>query len=264
MSDYAPRLLEIDQQMRELGRPPPPAADWLRSGAVGNLPQRTAAWKAALAEWERLNADAAVEWLRLREAYKTEEEILDSRRFSDDEWKYENMRRLGFPERAMDAIRRPLAARQSHKAATEWAGGGLWSCVLSGGPGCGKTTSATWAAHQLYMRLNQRPKFLRCAAMVDAPAFGAEAELLKFRCKEAGVLVLDDIGSGAREKDAKLWLGWLDDVLDARWAAKRRTIITTNMASGVLATWLGLRLADRLNEGMIHASTDKSMRGATP
>lgn len=260
--NYHPKLLEIDDKMRALGRPSPPVGDWLAGGAKGNFAAKTADWKARLRAWEAASPDAAVEWLRLRELYKTEEEILDSGRFSEDAWKYENMRRLGFPELALDSIRRDLQDKKSLTAAREWAIGGDWSLVLCGGTGCGKTTAATWAAHQLYMRLNQRPKFLRCASMVDAPAFNAEAELLKYRCKEAGVLVLDDIGSGAREKDAKLWLGWLDDVLDARHSARRKTIITTNMPEGVLAEWIGRRLADRLNEGIIHTSTDKSMRGA--
>lgn len=258
---YDPRLVEIDDRMRALGRPAPPVVDWLASGAKGDFVARTAAWKARVASWEASKPEAAVEWLQLRETYRAEEEVLDSRRFGDDEWKYENMRRLGCPQSALDAIRRPLDEKQSLRAAREWAIGGTWALVLCGPPGCGKTTAAAWAAHQLYMRLNQRPKWLRCAAMVDAPAFNAEAELLKYRCKEAGVLILDDIGAGAREKDAKVWMGWLDDVLDHRWGNKRKTIITSNMGTGALASWLGVRLADRLNEGVIHGSTDKSMRG---
>ena len=104
---------------------------------------------------------------------------------------------------------------------------------------------------------NYRPKWVRCVQLVDSALFGVAAELHKYRCRNAGVLVLDDIGAGAREKDSKAWMGWLDDVLDARWSQQRKTIITSNLPTGKLSAWLGPRLSERLNEGVIFETTEK-------
>lgn len=258
---YDAKLLEIDEQMRALERPQPPVVRWLAEGQKGDLNARTAAWKRELAAWEQANPEGAVEWLRLRELYLAEEETLEARKWSADENRYRLLAKLGAPQVCIDVIRREFEDKPAMKSANAWARSGEWSLVMCGGVGNGKTTAATWACHQ-FMSRGYRAHWVRCSAMVDASLFGAEAELTRFRCREAGVLVLDDIGAGAREQGAKAWLGWLDDVLDARWANRRKTIITTNMPAGALASWLGMRLADRLNEGVIFSDTSKSMRGS--
>jgi hypothetical protein len=257
---YPDKLIELDEQMLALERPLPPVTTWLSGGLKGDIRARHAEWLKAIDAWEQADPDRAVRWYELRESYRAEDEILERRKWSEDAWRYEQLRRTGCPDGHVVAIQKRLEERSCLKAARDWATDGMqWSLILSGGPGCGKTTAAAWAAHQMSMR-NYRPKWVRCAAVVDAPMFGGEAELLKHRCRNAGLLVLDDIGAGARERDAKPWLGWLDDVLDARWANKRKTIITTNMTPGPLAQWLGARLCDRLNEGTIHATAEASMR----
>jgi DNA replication protein DnaC len=264
---YAQSLIDIDDKMLALGRPLPPVTTWLSSGLKGDIRARHAVWLQQIDAWEQANPDAAVNWYELREAYKAEEEAIEKHKWGEDDWGYELLRRTGCPEGFAVTIRGKMDDRAALKRAREWMlDGTLWSLMLSGGTGCGKTTAAAWAAHQLLMR-GFRPKWVRCAALVNAPMFGGEAELLKHRCRKAGVLILDDIGAGAREKDSKAWLGWLDDILDARWADKRKTIITTNIPVSVgsdkpspLAQWLGPRLCDRLNEGAIHEIAEPSMR----
>lgn len=262
MSDYSRKLTELDECMRALGRPLPPVGAWLANGQRGDFNARTAAWKSRLVEWERANPEAAVDWLELREAYAAEEESEEARKWSVDEYRYRLLGQLGAPAKCIETIRRDFQDKPPMKAASGWCfNDAQWALTLCGRVGNGKTTAATWAAHQHLMR-GRRVHWVRCAKMADEPLFGVEAQLQKHRCREAPLLVLDDIGAGARETSAKAWLGWLDDVLDARWGAQRKTILTSNLAPGALATWLGPRLADRLNEGLIHGDNSESMRGA--
>lgn len=198
----------------------------------------------------------------LRGQYIAEEERLEALKWDEREFQYRLMESLGAPLRCLEVIRRDFEDRPVMRVAMEWQRDGTqWALALCGATGNGKTTAATWVAHQLLMR-RFRPKWVRCAAMVDAPLWGVEAQFMKHQCRTAAVLVLDDIGAGARERDAKPWLGWLDDVLDARWGARLKTVITTNMTQGELASWLGPRLADRLNEGTIFGAGEPSMRQA--
>lgn len=269
MNLYPEALLRIDDEMVALGRPVPPVVSWLQSkpttstDAKERWDEASRVWRSEFAEWETRSPESAARWLELRLQYAAEDERIEALKWSEEKFRFELLTRLGVPRRSVDAVQRPLDDRSCMRQTREWLLDGLaWSLTLCGGPGSGKTTAATWAAHQLLMR-RFRPKWVRCAAMVDAPLFGIEAQLMKHQCRTADVLVLDDIGAGAREQDAKPWLGWLDDVLDARHGNRKRTIITSNLTAAKLAPWLGPRLADRLNEGVIHETAEKSMRGTT-
>ena len=274
---YDPKLLAIDDEMVALGRPLPPAVTWL-SGGLGQLKRvkhernepescpcawcsACRGWRKALAKWEAEHPENAARWLELREQYIEIEKTIEARKWSEDEWNYRLLINQGCAPRTIDAIRRQLDDRSCMRIARDWMLEGLkWSLVLCGKPGCGKSTAAAWAAHQLTMR-KFSPRWVRCVSMVDKPMFGFEAQLEKSKCQDAGVLVLDDIGAGAREADAKPWLGWLDDVLDFRHGHRRRTVITSNRNIAQLKAWLGPRLVDRLNEGMWHETDEKSLRG---
>lgn len=261
MNGYDETQLRIDDEMASLARPAPPVVSWTSGGLKDDFNARTAAWRAQLETWEQANPSAALRWSELRAQYEAHDELLLKRKLDPEQFNFELLRKLSGDERNVDAIRRPLDDRASTRVAREWMlDGTTWSLVLSGRPGCGKTCAVMWAAHQLLMR-NFRPFWVNCARMVDAPMWGAEAELVKFRAREAGVLVLDDIGAGAREADAKPWLGWLDVVLAARHAARRKTLVTTNKSPEQLKAWLGLRLWDRISEGIVFGTNEPSMRG---
>lgn len=278
---YPASLLKLDDEMVALGRPNPPVVAWLTGKTKGAPPAQHVpnepetcpcawcgsrrAWEAKVQAWEQQDPARARRWAELRQSYIAEEERLEQLKWSQDDWNYTLLQRLGAPQRSVDRIRRQLDDRQCFRWAQEWMQDGTrWALLLIGGPGSGKTTAATWAAHQLMMR-SFRPHWVNCAAMVDAPMWGAEAELRKARCREAGVLVLDDLAASARERDPKnpprAWLDWLDDVLGYRHGNNRKTVITSNRPSGWLAGWLGDRLADRLNEGVVHETSEPSMRG---
>lgn len=275
---YDAKQLEIDEAMVALNRPPPPVVSWLKGQMPGALPENhnremskagtckcqwctaTRDWHARLAQWERDHPENAARWLELREQYIEHEKTIEARKWSADEWNYRTLINQGCAPRTIDAIRRELDERGCLKRAREWLLDGLaWSLVLCGRPGCGKSTAAAWAAHQLAMR-KFSPRWVRCVSMVDKPMFGFEAQLEKSKCQDAGILVLDDIGAGARETEAKLWLGWLDDVLDFRHGHRRRTIITSNLPEKALKAWFGPRLSDRLGQGVFHETAEKSLR----
>lgn len=259
---YDPRLLAIDDQMVALGRPPPPVVSWISGGFKGDFNAATAQWRERLAQWEGTQPDNAARWLELREQYIEIDRALESAKWSSSEWLYRVLINQGCSPRIIDAIRRDLDDRSCMKAARDWViDGTQWSFIVSGRPGCGKSTAAAWCAHQLAMR-TFKPLWVRCVSMVDKPMFGFEAQLEKSKCQDAGVLVLDDIGAGAREETAKAWLGWLDDVLDFRHGRRRKTVITTNLPLVKLRAWLGPRLVDRLREGAEHETAERSMRGA--
>jgi DNA replication protein DnaC len=204
-----------------------------------------------------------MKFTQLREEYIDIEKAIEARKWSADEWNYRTLIGQGCSPRTIDAIRRELDERSCMKKTRDWMRDGTqWSLLLSGRPGCGKTTAAAWAAHQLTMR-KFSPRWVRCVSMVDQPMWGFEAQLAKAKCQDAGILVLDDIGAGAREADAKPWLGWLDDVLDMRHGRRRKTIITSNLPLKKLKEWLGPRLVDRLREGAEHETAEPSMRGSS-
>lgn len=261
MSFYPEDLMIIDDQMRALDRPTPPVMSWLSGGLKGDFNERTKAWEQQVAAWEAANHDRAITWLELSERYQQAEAAHEEHKFDDTEWQFQSLLRAGCPERHVSLVRGRLEDKSTLRAIRTWAAdGSRWSFVSCGGTGSGKSTAAAWALHQFSSR-RFWPRWVSCPAVAESRLWSPEGELLRKRCRDAGILVLDDLGSGAREADAKPWLAWLDDVLDARWANKRKTVVTSNRTPDQLAAWLGVRMADRLNEGVIHVTADKSMRG---
>lgn len=258
---YPPDLIAFDDQMVALGRPRPPVVDWIRQGAKGDFSAATRLWQSNVDEWEKSNPEAAITWLELSERYKAADEAHEKNKFSKDEWAFQTLIRAGCPSHYVNLIRGTLGDKTALNAIRRWAADGQhWSIVLCGGPGSGKSTGAAWALHQFAGRM-YTPKWVSCPEVAELKFWTPSSELLKKRCRDAGVLVLDDIGAGAREENAKPWLAWLDNILDVRWANKRKTILTSNRTADQLSAWLGYRMADRLNEGKIVTVADKSMRG---
>jgi len=103
---------------------------------------------------------------------------------------------------------------------------------------------------------------VQCLRQSEAPLYGGEAEEYRWRCTQAGSLLLDDLGEGEQCNEKRTaWRAWVDDVLTQRHAAGRKTIVTTNRTVPELTTWLGARLVDRLREGEVISTNEKSLRG---
>lgn len=266
---YSDKLIAIDDDMVALGRPLPPVVSWLTGGFKGDFNAATAQWRARLDAWEETNPEAAVRWSELRQNYIAQERLELKARFDPDAWNYEQLRHVGCPDKYIDAIRGQMRETASWRAAREWMLDGIaWSLVLVGQTGCGKSVGAAWAAHQKLMR-SFGVAWVDCPRQSEASMYGVEAELRRFQCRTAQVLVLDDLGSGRRERQTKpgesngMWLAWLDDVVGSRANSSRKTIITTNRSPDELKAWLGDRLVDRLRDGSIHSSGEKSLRGSS-
>ena len=254
---YTPRQAELDAEMVALGRPVLPIGAFLDPTARGKH-------AAACEAWEYANPVAAAKWFELRSKARAEDDRLFADRYGPQAHTRELMRRDGFEEALIDRAFKELSANACFRAARDWARDGTtWSLTLIGPPGCGKTQAATWAAFQLFTRNQFSVRCARCPKVSESPLYGGEGEEYRWRCAQAGVLVLDDLGEGEQRKESKsAWRAWVDDVLTQRYAARRKTIITTNRTQAELSAWLSPRIADRLNEGVIESTREKSMRGA--
>lgn len=260
---YSPKQISIDAEMVALGRPAPPVVAILRDfKGLAGFPAKHAAWRARVDAWEQANPDAAIRWHELKLEAEAEQDRIDSEKYTDDAWRFELMARVGFPPSTVELCRAELRDTKMFTAARDWCANGIaWSVVLTGGPGCGKTVAATWAAHQLLSR-SFRPLFVSCPRVAESNLYDVAGEVGRFRARNAPVLVLDDMGEGKREAKSEPWNAWLDEVLTERHAKNRRTVITTNRTPAELEKWLGARLWDRLREGVVFSTTEASLRNS--
>lgn len=261
--NYSDALSAIDDELVALNRPQPPLVAEL-GGTRVKWPERFTAWRRQLVQWEADQPKAARQWAELRAKCIGREEYEEKQKWDEAEWGFRLLERVGAPMRSLDVIRRRFEENSAMRGARAWlADGTTWSLVITGGPGSGKTTAAAFAAHQMHLR-QVRPAWVDCTATIDEQLFGPTADAKRARCREAGVLVLDDLGSSARERDSAkapaAWLDWLDGVLARRHGSRAKTIITTNRSWKWLETWLGARLTDRLLEGALCSAPEPSMR----
>ena len=269
---YTPRQAAIDAEMVALGRPALSVRQALNRGLL-------AAWQTEVEAWEHAHDSATEErngpckcgassscgyrWLELRSLAKAEDARLYAERFGPEAYAREQMRRTGFAEDLVMRSARELRDTASFMAARDWARDGTqWCLVLIGPPGCGKSQAGTWAAHQLLTRNNFTPRCVPCRRASEAPLYGMEAEEYRWRCRTAGLLLIDDMGEGKQMAPTKgAWAAWVDEVISERYSHKRKTIITTNRSTKELAAWLSAGIVDRLNEGSIVSTAEPSMRG---
>ena len=255
---YTARQIAIDAEMVAIGRPSATLRTVLNRALL-------AIHRAAVEAWERENPDGAARWLELRMEAQAEESKLYSERYGPEAFARERMRVAGFSEALTARAMRELRDSACFTATRDWLRDGLtWSLLMTGTPGCGKSQAATWAAFQLLSR-GFGVRCARCPRLSESPLYGMEAEEERWRCTQAGVLVLDDLGEGEQRGERRsAWRAWVDDVLTQRHAANRRTITTTNRSPDELGAWLGARLVDRLNEGIIISTNEPTLRGPPP
>jgi hypothetical protein len=257
---YTPRQVQLDAEMVALHRPTGTPKTLLNPEVRRTLAE-------AVEAWEYANPGPAARWLELRAQQRAEEARLYEERFGPEAFAREQLRVVGFEEPlvAKAVAMKGLYETAMYRAVSDWLRDGTtWCLVLTGAPGCGKSQAATWAAHQLLMR-KFAPRCARCPKVSEQPLYGGEAEEYRWRCAQAGVLLLDDLGEGEQRNEKRsAWRAWVDDVLTQRYAERRKTLITTNRVTAELRLWLGDRLVDRLNEGVIVSTNDASLRGSQP
>jgi DNA replication protein DnaC len=156
----------------------------------------------------------------------------------------------GYPSQA--------AAKEAVRAmVATWAGGDWSSGILLASPdvGIGKTHLAIAAAREgvILYRPGIGEKIL---AVWDMPSFvdavrhsyddGGTADLMH-SIQEPVILVLDDIGTEHVGKESRSWYqGLMFQIVNARWLARRATIVTTNLDADDLWTWVGPRVFSRV------------------
>lgn len=129
--------------------------------------------------------------------------------------------------------------------------------VLSGGPGCGKTTAAaTWLWTQLADRANWQGTsydatfyggkmlFITAAKLSRWGRYDDEKMDKLLTCQR---LVIDDLGAEYLDEKGA-YLSLLDEVINERYANKRLTVLTTNLDAEKFKARYGERIADRVRE----------------
>lgn len=96
--------------------------------------------------------------------------------------------------------------------------------IFYGSPGAGKTFAASCIANALMER--RVPVLVTSIVRLTANMFGDDLNELLFRMNTARLLVLDDFGA---ERNTEFKAEQIFTVIDARYAAKKPMIITTNL-----------------------------------
>lgn len=155
----------------------------------------------------------------------------------------------GLGRRDVEAAKAPAGGEALSAAKTWWAQGDArktW-LVLLGATGTGKTVAAAVVAIEA-IREGWLVEYARAAEVARLSSFDAGAARLD-ALRRAGLLVLDDVGIESLTPHAQETLALL---CDERHAARRATVVCSNLDRKALAERLGARLADRIRgDGMV-------------
>lgn len=141
--------------------------------------------------------------------------------------------------------------------------------ILSGPRGCGKTMAASWLASREVVKVTRWPdgdrewtrdidsRFVDVSRLSRVSRYSDEQMEPLERCE---LLVIDDLGMEYADEKGS-FLATLDGLVNARYAADLRTIITTNLPAAEFKRRYGERIADRIREcGKFVELSGESMR----
>jgi DNA replication protein DnaC len=160
----------------------------------------------------------------------------------------------GWPARALEAARSADETKSAVARVLAWDTKAENVLVLSGQPGCGKTTAAAvWA-----QKLHYPPAFVRATTFASSSRYDRET---RDAWLHAQALVLDDLG--AEYADTKgSFLVDLDELVDTFYGDKRALLITTNCTDVEFKQRYGARIIDRIREcGSFFGIRTGSLRG---
>jgi DNA replication protein DnaC len=148
--------------------------------------------------------------------------------------------KAGWPKRALEAAASADPTKPALARIAAWKADHECVLVLSGAPGCGKTTAAAhWALKRTWP-----PAFLRATTFAASSRYD---HARRSAWLEAEALVLDDLG--AEYADAKgNFLVDLDELVDTFYGDKRPLVITTNCTDADFKSRYGQRVVDRIRE----------------
>jgi len=157
----------------------------------------------------------------------------------------------GVPAKDIDAVLSgALRATGPLASARDWLASERTILVLSGTRGVGKTTAAAWLAAEV-----DGSRFIDAAHLMRVDVYSNEEMNPLEQCP---LLVMDELGGEYMDTKGKL-LSLVDGLVNTRYAAKLRTVITTNMPAEDheepkdvkkpgFKTRYGERVADRIRE----------------
>lgn len=219
----------------------------------------------AMARWAKLNppcachAGTAIDaWTAAEDEDRRRREAAAMRRLQREQW-----RTAGLPERVLRTLDGATEDTEARRIAHGYATGQSTFLVLVGGPGTGKTTAAV----EVLMGLAKPSSgmFVPAGRCGRLSLFDDDDRLLLENMQRIECLVLDDLGTEFLSENS-VWRGLVDGLLDARYAAMKRTIITTNLDLPAFGARYGKRVADRLRHdmvlGMCGAKSMRSPKGA--
>jgi hypothetical protein len=164
-------------------------------------------------------------------------------------------RRRFWDTKAMHAARLFLAERKA-------------ILLMFGGAGAGKTAAATWVLTHATSRLYEpwevsldpaKGLFVRAAAAARIPRFDDHGEWA--RMLRVPWLVLDDLGI---ETLTDYWAERVNELVDARYGDRRRTVLTSNLTAEAFKARYGERIVSRLRDDAIIVDVGSDdLRGRT-
>ena len=235
-------------------------------------------WDGLARHWRATHSDPCEECSRRAFAEKAVEETKAAtlHRYKLDAGRYVHMTMDSY--RPDPRYRSQAAAREAVGAmVATWASGDWSAGILLASPdvGIGKTHLAIAAAREGVMLY--RPEIgEQILAVWDMPSFadavrhtyddGGTADLM-VSVQQPVILVLDDIGTEHVGRESRTWYrGLMFQIVNARWLARRATIVTTNLEADDLWSWVGPRVFSRLIElvgaPVLMQGEDYRLRGA--
>jgi len=182
----------------------------------------------------------------------------------------EDMRRNGCPGRTVDDLRRALGSTMALDAARRFASASREDvCVLAlmGPTGVGKSVAAGHAMLEHGKRVgpNRTPgaapvyTWVQANRLVGLSYFEEQDKGLLRDLERCGHLTVDELGADQATQSGK---GRVTELLLARFAAKRATVITSNLTHKAFADVYGQALVDRIkSDGIdVDLSREKSLR----
>ena len=146
------------------------------------------------------------------------------------------------------------------QAARWFAGQPHGMLILAGVRGCGKTVAANWLIGEL---LTGDPEHAPSARFIDVARLTRTSRYKADQIgplEKVGLLVIDDLGMEYGDERGS-FLATLDGLINARYSAQLKTVITTNLPWAKFKKRYGERIADRLREcGRFVELDGKSLR----
>jgi DNA replication protein DnaC len=255
--------LELETAIAALGRPQPRflgREDGEPRSAVAFIHRMQTSIRAMTA-WDAANPDKAREHERLsgelEALIRREEAALRSLRAADRA--LERLEGSGAGERSLKVATEP-SETAAIAAARAWMGEQppRWALVLRGPVGTGKSIAAVWALRRAAL-MGEDVALRKSGEVTRLSGFEAGAAELRM-LKRVGLLVLDDVGAEALNEWGR---ALMCELLDARYEANARTVLTANPEWPVLVERLGQRIVDRIRHGgRVVELSGQSLRGA--